>query len=811
MASNPSQVGRTLVVGAGVAGIRAALDLAEAGYEAVLVDSSPAIGGILTDLEHQFPNNHCGMCRMLPLVGREVASQHCMRRGLFHENIVLMPHTSIVGISGEAGAFEVELLERRSQADPEAEDRTHSLRVDGIVLAAGTGLYEPTRRERQARYADSSNVVTSLAWERLAGADRRGPLLRPSDGKPARRIAWLQCVGSRDPKAGRDFCSSVCCMIALKQAVLARRTEGAEVRATIFGMDIRAFGKDHDRYLREATSEHGVELVRCRVHDVERCADGDLRVRYYDEASGRSEQQVFDLVVLSTGQAVGRGELAGLAGLPVSEATGYPPAPTLEKVRSARDGVFLAGSFVGLADIGDAVTSGSAAAGEASRLMQSLGRAHAGHGVERSRLRPLTQRVMVIGGGLAGMRAALSLAERGIGVDLVQQGRELPGETTTLGFPGRPSVDRSVLEGLAQRVAAHEGIALHLGCRVVRSRGSVGAFESTLRDDEGGERGISHGATLVATTGREARTSEYGLGDSDRVITQAELLRRLDEGRIGPGGVGTVVMIQCVGSREAGGRGYCSRVCCTHSLEAALELLERDPEARILVLYRDVMTVGESESLYTRARRAGVLFARYSADSRPGVRTTDGGPVVVFLDEALQRPVEVRADLLVLATGLEPDPANPELACALGLEVRDDGFFQEADAKWRPVDAWRAGVFFAGLAHSAQSARDQVAQAEAAAQRAWALLARGEAALPTTVATVRHGSCCRCLACVQTCPFHARVLDPDSGRIVVDELGCQACGLCAVVCQNNAAEVVGMQETHTLAGIDAQLEEALWR
>jgi heterodisulfide reductase subunit A-like polyferredoxin len=599
-------------------------------------------------------------------------------------------------------------------------------------------------------------------------------------------------------------------MIALKQAVLARKIEGAEVRATIFFMDMRAFGKDHDRYLREATSQQGVELVRCRVHDVKPCADGDLRVRYYDETSGERSQEVFDLVVLSTGQAPGGGELARLAGLPVSEATGYPPASPLEKVRSARDGVFLCGSVAGLTDIGDAVTCASAAAGEASKLMQSLGRDLVEPAVQPERTRCVTQRVMVIGGGLAAMRAALSLAERGIGVDLVEQGRELPGETTTLGFPGLPSVPKEVLEGLAERVSEHELVALHPGCRVVDSRGPVGAFESDLRDDDGSTTTISHGATIVATTGREAATSDYGHGQSDRVITQAELLRRMRDGRIGPDGVGTVVMIQCVGSREAGGREYCSRVCCAHALEAAIELLERDPEARILVLARDVMTCGQSEGLYTRARKAGVLFARYSPACSPRVSTTDGETVVVFRDEALQRPVEVRADLLVLATGLEPDPINAELAGVLGLEVRADGFFQEADAKWRPLEAWKAGVFFAGLAHQAQSARDQVAQAEAAAQLAWALLARPEVAIPRAVATVRHGSCCRCLACVQTCPFHARTLDPDSRKIVVDELACQACGLCAVACQNNAAEVVGMQETQTLAGIEAQLEEALW-
>lgn len=803
MVGTPGQVGRTLVVGAGVAGIRAALDLAQAGHEAVLVDSSPAIGGILRDLEHQFPDDHCGMCRMLPLVGREVASQHCMRVGLSHPNIRLMPHTHLVGIAGEVGAFEVELLERGDG------ERSHSLRVDGIILAAGTPLYEPDREELHALFAGSSDVITSIAWEGLSGDPARGygPALRPSDGRPARRIAWLQCVGSRDPASGRDFCSSVCCMIALKQAVLARR---AEVQATIFCMDMRAFGKDHDRYLRRATSEHGVEVVRCRVHEVKPGADGDLRVRYFDEGSGQLEEQEFDLVVLSTGQAPGDGALAKLAGLPVSEATGCPPGAPLERVRSERDGVFLCGSYAGFTDICDAVTSGSAAAGEASRLMLSLGRALVEPEVAPGQTRTVTQRVLVIGGGLAALRATLSLAERGIDVDLVERGSSLPAEATPLGFPWGPSAWREVLQDLAGQAAAHERVTLHPGCRLTGSRGSTGAFESDLVDERGRTSTIAHGATIVATAGREAATSEYGYGGSERVITQAELLRRLDGGAVEPGGVGTVVMIQCVGSRAADGRAYCSRVCCPHALEAALELKERDPEARVLVLARDVMTAGEDEQLYTRARGSGVVFARYVPASPPTVTADGDQPLVAFRDVALQREVRVPADLVVLATGLEPDPRNRELAAALGLEVRDDGFFAEADAKWRPLDAMRTGVFFAGLAHQAQPARDVVAQAEAAAQRAWALLSRVEVAVPDAVATVRHLTCCRCLACVEACPFFARTLDAAGRKVVVDELACQACGLCAVACPNNAAEVTGSEEARTLAGIEAQLEEVLW-
>jgi len=425
-------VGSALVVGAGVAGIRAALDLAEVGYRVLLTDASPAIGGILSKLDYQFPSDHCGMCKMLPVVGREYASQYCMRKSLFHDNIKILPFTEVQQVEGGPGAFLVTLLKRARHVNTEvcigtgycadvcpievpnefnqgltrrkaiyqpvphnlpnmyvidmaacdqcgecvkvcpveainleARDEQLNVEVDALIFAAGTGLYDPSAADDLSSYALSPDVVTALEFERLLSGSGSydGVIHRPSDGKPARRIAWLQCVGSRNRTAGRDYCSSICCMFALKEAVLAQEKGGEGMDTAIFYMDMRTFGKDFYRYREVAEEEHGVRLVRCRVHNVTSQADGSLGIRYWDARAGSFAEEAFDLVVLSTGQTPHKelGKLAGLLDVELNE-TGYFPCQPFEKVKNPREGIFMCGSFTGLTDISEALISGSAAA-----------------------------------------------------------------------------------------------------------------------------------------------------------------------------------------------------------------------------------------------------------------------------------------------------------------------------------------------------------------------------------------------------------------------------------------------------------------
>lgn len=1016
-------IGSVLVVGAGVAGIRAALDLAEVGYRVLMTDASPAIGGILAKLDYQFPSDHCGMCKMLPLVGREYASQYCMRKSLFHDNIKILPFTEVLSVKGEPGAFEVELLERARHVDTDvcigtgycakvcplqapdefnqgltqrkaiyqpvphnlpnmwlidmnlcdkcgkcvdvcpvdairldAEDRPHTVNVDAVILATGTGLYDPSQNEDLSSYSHSRDVVTSLEFERLLSGSGRydGVIHRPSDGKAAKKIAWMQCVGSRNRAKGRDYCSSICCMFALKEAVLAHEKGGDGVETTVFYMDMRTFGKDFYRYREHAEEEHGVRLVRCRVHTVDCLDDGTLRVRYRDPEGDGWRHEVFDMVVLSTGQEkpTASHKLARVLGVDAPPDGFFSPSG-FEKVRCEKPGVFLCGSLSGLTDISEALTGGSAAAGEASKLMVSLGkpfkaqeelptekpaarakpnvhvilcrwndgkmpqgidvealaktlRSYPGVGqvdvvdnlcrgegyqeaeriltastgnrvlfgaclpyMYRQRFRtlagrsginpslveimdlrstiqrhlaeknvpalmrklerqvrvgveklkaadslglrkiPITQRALVVGGGVAGMRAALSLANRGIHVDLVERTNDLGGRTIKRLHYTLDGLDpQQLVQELKEGVWEHKRIVLHKNATVLSSSGSLGRFKTIIKNGENGPITIEHGAAILATGGHEAGTTEYRHGQSDRVLTQAQVEERLASGQLDPKSLETVVMIQCVGSREKGAHEYCSRVCCAAALKNAFRLKAGNPDLRVVILYRDVMTYGLLEKYYTKARREGVIFASYDLDAKPSVELEDGKPVVKFTDQILGEPVQVTADLLCLSTGVEADPTNPDLGTVFGVPLTPDGFFQEAESKWRPVDFLKEGFFLAGTAHSPRPIVEVMAQAEASAQRAFTYLSRKSVTTARVVSAVHDSICSRCQTCITVCPFEARSFDEVNQRIVVDDAACQGCGMCAVACPNSAAEVRGVNERQNMAIIEASLADA---
>jgi heterodisulfide reductase subunit A len=1009
-------IGTTLVMGAGVSGIRAALELAETGYTVLLTDSSPYIGGILNKLDYQFPTDHCGMCKMLPMVGREAASQYCMRKDLFHDNIRIMPFTEVTSIQGEPGAFTVQLTRHARYVDTEicdgtgqcidacpvtvpdefnhgltarkaiyrpvphnlpnmlvldpaactkcgaclevcpvnaidleAQDETREMTVDTVVLSSGVGLFQPAAAEEMAGYTVSEDVVTALQFERMLSStgSYAGVIKRPSDGRPAKRIAWVQCVGSRNRRHGRDYCSSICCMFALKEAVLAQKKGGPGMETTIFYMDMRTFEKDFHRYRVAAEEDHGVKLVRCRVQGVNTRPDGTLTLRSYDGETGEFQQGEFDLVVLSTGQSPPRvkEKLEELLRQPVGE--GFNPSLNPDKVESPKDGVYMSGSFLGLTDISAAITSGLAAAGRASRRMQQLGRgrtraelpaernveleapkvavvlcswrderlpaeidleplkeallkrngvrevhilgticrgegqeqlarvlkdstcnrlvlgaclpyvyrqglrrlaAQAGFNpslVEVMDLRGLIQRclsekapeklleralrelqgtvdslklasalpsqhiavaqsALVVGGGPAGMRAALSLAERGVPVHLVERGEQL----------GGPSVGKlhytlegwdvpGLLTSLREQVAESRHITVYLGAEVVTSDGSLGCYRTIVKTREGEHETLLHGALILATGGHEAPTTEYCYGQSESIVTQQQLEARLVNGS--GGDLKSVVMIQCVGSREKGAREYCSRICCAGALKNALRIRQRHPEARVFVLNRDIMSYGAAEQFYSEARRQGVVFVNYDLSHKPHVEVEDGAVKVRFTDPVLRMEMEIQPSLLVLSTGIEPSAGNRKLASLFNVELDAFGFFKEAESKWRPVDLMRQGVFLAGVAHSPRPLTEALMQAEAAAQRAYTYLCQETINAARKVSNVRDSVCSRCLTCVSVCPYEARRYDAIEDRVVVDPTACQACGICAAACPNGAAEVLGLSEKQTLAVIDAAL------
>jgi heterodisulfide reductase subunit A len=348
----------------------------------------------------------------------------------------------------------------------------------------------------------------------------------------------------------------------------------------------------------------------------------------------------------------------------------------------------------------------------------------------------------------------------------------------------------------------------------VAAFGQAGTFYSTIEDGEGQARQLTHGAAILATGGSEAPTTSYGFGTSDRIITQKTLETRLHDGTIDPSALKTVVMIQCVDSREEP-RNYCSRVCCPTTLKHALALKSANPNLRIVVFYRDMMSTGFTETYFTQARKSGVTFIPYTLDGKPQVAIDEAGDQCLMVtghEPFLNRPVAMTADLLVLATGIVPS-LPPDLVQAYGVERDQDAFFQEAESKWRPVDALKEGVFACGICHSPRNIGESIATAEAAAERALRIIASERVASGSIIARVHESLCALCERCIDACPYNARMLDPDGERIVVNPVMCQGCGACAAVCPNDAAYIEGFDADQVMDVIDAALELTfnLWK
>jgi heterodisulfide reductase subunit A len=1137
------KIGKALVVGAGIAGIRAALDLAEFGYGVTLIDKSSHMGGILSQLDYQFPTDRCGMCRMLPLVDRDAGSQYCLRKGLFHENIDIALSTELAAIEGEPGQFQVtlkehpnwvnsnlctgcgvcldvcpveipdefnaglgvrkaiylpvphavpnpyvidytvctrcgecqkicptgaiqipaksrtgfrilvvddeliirdslkewlevegfaadmaasgqEALDHLSQQpyqlmlldlkmpgmdgvevlqksreenadlgvvmmtayatvetaveamkigaldylvkpfDPETlipmverlyqemiATEGRQIEVGAVVMCGGTAFFDPTTGKNTFGYGKYSNVVTHLEFERILSGTGpyQGRLVRPVDGTPLRKIAWIQCVGSRDLQVDADYCSNICCMVAIKEALVAKEKADGNLETAIFYMDMRTFGKSFQRYRDQAERMHGLRFERARIHTVTRdAASHDLIIQGVD-LSGKPTAERFDMVVLTVGQRPmpATAELSELAAIEVNPFGFGQPEP-FSLTRSSRNGIEMGGSFAGLQDISDSVTLASAAALNASRVIHAAGGSLAMESgapipsddvlrevprilviactcgrrlseavdtqqvvqqlktdplvdrvefieqtctadgwkhleqlvdesapnriligaclpyVYRRKLKSLGQRIgldaglidvadlgpeylkhpladqdrsfatrnltsklemgvarlkwiepapsatiqvvqraLVVGGGIAGMTAALAIADHGFEVDLVEKNNRLGGNLNWLTRTLDGHSPQELLQATCAAVTRHPGIQVHTQSQVVHCAGEVGNFHTTLVDAQNAGQRLQHAVTVLATGGSEATTSAYGYGTSPAVMTQKELEKKLSNQRIDPGQLNSVVMIQCVDSREEP-RNYCSRVCCASALKHALNLKELNPELRIYILYRDMMSYGFYETYYTRARKANVTFIQYQLTAKPQVEAGQEKVSVSVHDPLLDRQIQIEADLLVLATGVVPN-LPPELTQTYGAAIDPDGFFQEADSKWRPVDSLKEGIFACGLVHSPRNIAETIATAEAAAQRALRLLARERLPAGKVVASVHHSLCSLCQQCIDACPYGARTIDVDREKVRVNPAMCQGCGSCAAICPNGAAVLEGFLEQQMLEMIDAAI------
>jgi heterodisulfide reductase subunit A len=419
----------------------------------------------------------------------------------------------------------------------------------------------------------------------------------------------------------------------------------------------------------------------------------------------------------------------------------------------------------------------------------------------------VTQKALVIGGGVSGMVAARELSSQGFRTVLLEKSAHLGGNGLKLA-PGVDGQDREAfVRGLIQDVEADRSIELLKSARLVSTTGSVGNFQSRV-EVRGENRTLDYGIAIVATGAAEHKPDQYLYGQSPRVRTHLEFdeLLKSDPGRVEA--MQSVAFIQCVGSRVPE-RPYCSRICCTHTMEQAIALKSKNPEMNVTVLYRDIRTYGLREDLFTRARKLGVIFIRYDLDHCPSVEDTGNGLDIRAFDPILQRDVTVRVDDLVLATAVVPHD-NSEMVDLYKCGLNEDGFINEAHPKLRPVDMSVDGLFVAGLCNYPKPLDESVSQAKAAVSRAGVILSRQAMKLDAVKSYVTE-KCDGCALCVDVCPYKAISLErfEQDGqthyRVAVDKALCKGCGLCEATCPKDGIFVQGF----TMDQLRVQLDAAL--
>ena len=416
---------------------------------------------------------------------------------------------------------------------------------------------------------------------------------------------------------------------------------------------------------------------------------------------------------------------------------------------------------------------------------------------------PVTPAALVIGGGLAGLTAALAIAEQGFPATLVEQGEALGGRALLLTADRFGDDPRKSMQTLINRVSHHPRITVRTKATVAGISGYVGNFTTTIAGETGSEV-VHHGVAVIATGGMAYEPQQYLYPVSDRVMTQLELEKKFSSGHPLAAKMKQVVMIQCVGSRGED-LAYCSRVCCGQALKNALRLKALAPHLAITVLYRDMRAYGFLEDDYRKARELGVIFTRYQTDNPPRVRAGRGkaSPVkVTVFDPILGQEVERAADLLVLSVGIVPEDPSL-LARILKVPVTAEKFYLEAHVKLRPVDLAVDGVYVCGLAHGPKTMDETIAQAQAAAGRACQPLAKGSISPEPIVSHVDPDLCIGCGACESFCPYKAIKIDKEAKPRKAQTLtaSCKGCGVCAARCPTMAIDM----GRFTLEGIRAQI------
>ncbi len=411
------------------------------------------------------------------------------------------------------------------------------------------------------------------------------------------------------------------------------------------------------------------------------------------------------------------------------------------------------------------------------------------------------QSALIIGGGIAGMTAAKMLSKQGYHTHLIEKENELGGQARSLHETWRGEDIQQNLKKLIESVQSDKNIDVHLKAEIKGVEGFVGNFKTTI-DQNGRAEALEHGVTIIASGASEHKPDQYLYGRDPRVLTGLELDKKFIEKDPSIKKLKSALFIQCVGSRIKE-RPYCSKVCCTHSLKNALALKQLNPDMDVFILYRDMRSYGLREDLYRDARSQGIHIIRYDDQKNLNAEIDKGDLSITFTDSSIRREMEVRPDLLILASAIVMPDKNP-LGQLYKVSLNDDRFFMEAHVKLRPVDCATDGVFICGLAHAPKPVDEAIAQAQAAATRAVTLLAKKTLQMNGTVAETNPMDCSSCGTCISICPYSAPSFVKEgrfAGKAQINPVLCKGCGLCVASCRSGAIHLKGFDNDQIFAQI----------
>ncbi len=827
--------------------------------------------------------------------------------------------------------------------------------VGAIILSAGIEPYDP-RVKDEFGYGKMQNVVTSMDYERLLSSTGPygGVVLRTSNKAHPKKLAWIQCVGSRRVTPGdNSYCSGVCCTYTQKQVILTKDHD-ASAECTIFHNDIRSFGKDFERYYQRAEKLPGVRFIRSYAAiDREIPESKNVVVRYATADDGVKEEE-FDMVVLSVGlnPPLKYKGLADKFGIDLNS-HGFSKAISSNPIETNRPGIFVSGGFQGPTDIPESVFTASGAGARCGELLDyrrgNLAKeriypperdvsgeeprigvfvCHCGANISsvvnvpsaveyaltlpgvvyaqeqlfscatnsakqitdlakekglnrvviaacsprtleplfRDTLReaglnqyycemanirehcswvhskqkeeatvkakdiirmsvartrhleplqefdlPVNKTALVVGGGIAGMTCALSLASQGHEVHLVEKEKELGGMARRIHTTLEGLDVQSYLKDVIRAVYKNPLIHVSHDATITDVSGYVGNFITTV-EAEGAVKKIKHGASVIAIGADVYQPVEYLYGENDRVFTHLELGEQIARGEEKVIQAESLVMIQCVGCRNAD-RNYCSRVCCSHAVKNALKLKEINPEMDIHILFRDMRTYGFREDAYREASEKHVKFIRYEPEDSPQVQAvTEGGRSflrVTVPDAILGQRLELDADILSLAAAVIPSASTREIAGLFKVTLSPDDFFKEAHVKLKPVEFATDGVFLCGIAHYPKHIPEAINQAYGAAGRVMTLLSKDTVIASGSVCEVTESDCVSCGACITACTYGAiDFIETENGRKAwVNPVLCKGDGLCNAKCPTNAIYLKHFNNDELCSQIDAAITE----